>query len=326
MRRLLFVSVLVATAASLVAVVAASGQSGRTVVCEKTSSKTKPYKRVVVSGKALAAHQKKADDIIAPAGACPKTLLTATTGGVAIDTHLTGVAERPDPGDADGTGTATIRLRKGQAKICYSLSASGITLPAAAAHIHRGTVDEAGAVVVPLGTPNAAGTASGCMPATRPLVAEILGNRSGFYVNVHTSDLPNGALRAQLALPAGTMLLKADPMTGANERPGAADADGAGLGMFMFTPDSGRLCYTLAARNIILPAVGAHIHRGTADVAGPVVIPFTNPSAAGTSSGCVTADAALLRDIAANPGGFYANIHASDFPGGAIRAQLVAVT
>jgi hypothetical protein len=32
-----------------------------------------------------------------------------------------------------------------------------------------------------------------------------------------------------------------------------------------------------------------------------------------------------LREIIGNPGGFYANIHTSDFPGGAVRAALVVL-
>ena len=38
-------------------------------------------------------------------------------------------------------------------------------------------------------------------------------------------------------------------------------------------------------------------------------------------SDVATVDAGLLREIVANPGGFYANIHTSDFPGGAVRAR-----
>ena len=48
-------------------------------------------------------------------------------------------------------------------------------LPAAVAmHIHKGATGVAGPVVVPLQTPNAAGSSSGCAPAARTLVAAIL--------------------------------------------------------------------------------------------------------------------------------------------------------
>jgi hypothetical protein len=94
------------------------------------------------------------------------------------------------------------------------------------------------------------------------------------------------------------------------------------MGEFILRPDKGQLCYTLAAGNIVLPATASHIHRGDATVAGPVIIPFTAPGQNGQAEGCVTVDGGLLKDIIANPGGFYANIHTTDFPGGAVRAPL----
>ncbi len=301
---------------------ARQSSSKTTAICHKTSSTSKPYERITVSTRAaLKEHIAHSDDIIPAPRACPRTLLTPTAGGVAITTSLLGVAEQPDPADADGTGTATLRLRKGQGTVCYTLAVKDITLPAAAAHIHHGAVDASGAVIVPLGTPDAQGAASGCAATTRSVVNALLANGTDYYVNVHTSDFPNGALRGQLRLPSGAVLLRAT-MNGANEKPNAGDSDGVGAGAFLFNPDKGRLCYTLAAKSIILPATASHIHRGAGDIAGPVIIPFTAPAANGTVSGCVTVDSGLLREIAQNPGGFYANIHTTDFPGGAVRAQL----
>ena len=47
-------------------------------------------------------------------------------------------------------------------------------------------------------TPDADGNVMGCATADRALVKEILQNPAGFYVNVHTSDFPAGAVRGQL--------------------------------------------------------------------------------------------------------------------------------
>jgi hypothetical protein len=293
-----------------------------TPVCDLTGSKTAPYKRVVATtAAALRSYNKKPDDIIPAPRSCPKTLLTATTGGTAIDAVMVGVAETPNLGDPDGTGTASIRLRQGQGRVCVTFTLKNIAQPTAA-HIHKGTADDSGPAVIPLPTPGASGS-SACAVASRAIVNDILANRANYYVNVHTGDFPEGAIRAQLNGPVPFLLQAV--MSGANEKPNAGDTDGSGLGEFILRPDKSQLCYTLAASNIILPASASHIHRGDATVAGPVIIPFTAPNASGTSSACVSVDPGLLREIIGNPGGFYANIHTSDFPGGAVRAALVVL-
>jgi hypothetical protein len=71
-----------------------------------------------------------------------------------------------------------------------------------------------------------------------------------------------------------------------------------------------------------LPTVAAHIHKGAAGTNGPVVVPFTAPAADGNSSGCVSSTPAVVDDILANPAGFYVNVHTTEHPAGAIRAQL----
>lgn len=295
----------------------------KTAVCDLTNSKTTPYKRVVATtAAALRSYTKKPDDIVPAPRTCPKTLLTATSGGVELTGQMVGVTEMPALGDPDGTGTASIRLRQGQGRVCVTFTTKNIGAPTAA-HIHKGTADDSGPVVVPLPTPGASGSGSGCAVAARAIVSDILANRASYYVNVHTGDFPDGAIRAQLNGPVPFVLQAV--MSGANEKPNAGDTDGTGLGEFILRPDKSQLCYTLAAANIILPASASHIHRGDATVAGPVIIPFTAPNANGTSSACVSVDPGLLREIIGNPGGFYANIHTSDFPGGAVRAALAVL-
>lgn len=74
-----------------------------------------------------------------------------------------------------------------------------------AAHIHRGVAGENGPVVANLAFPTD-GQAADCLTEGEDgkgmapgIVAEILANPEGFYVNVHNNEFPNGAVRAQLA-------------------------------------------------------------------------------------------------------------------------------
>jgi CHRD domain len=296
---------------------ATAGTDVTRTICHRTASKATPYVRIKVSGKLLQAYLKRPADIIpAPKGACPKTLLTPTSGGRAFQVALTGEAESP-AGDPVGTGTATVRLRAGQAQVCYQLAAKDLPA-AAAAHIHHGNVGAAGPVVIPLQTPNAAGASSGCTNTTRALVGAILGDPGSYYVNVHTGDFAAGAIRGQLT---GTSTAGFGTVFSLALK-GTSEPNATGTAVVRLRKDAGLVCYRLHAANVTLPTVAAHIHRGAAGVNGPVVIPFTAPGADGNSSGCAPAAAALIDEIAGNPPGFYVNVHTNEHPAGAIRAQL----
>jgi CHRD domain len=318
MRRLGLFFVIFAFVGAATLTAAGARVHSKTTICHRTASKTKPYVRLTVSGSTLRTHAKHAADIIpAPAGGCPKTLLTPASGGRAFQVALTGEAESP-AGDPVGTGTATVRLRAGQAQVCYQLAAKN--LPAAvAAHIHRGDSGAAGPVVIPLATPNAAGAASGCATAARTLVKSILADPASFYVNVHTSEFPAGAIRGQLA---GTSAASFGTIL-ALELKGTSEPNATGTAVIRIRKDAGIICYRLHAANVTLPTVAAHIHRGAAGVNGPVVFPFNAPGADGNSSGCAAApDPTLIGEILGNLPGFYVNIHTKEHPAGAIRSQL----
>ncbi|HEX9616056.1 MAG TPA: CHRD domain-containing protein [Anaerolineales bacterium] len=112
-------------------------------------------------------------------------------------------------------------------------------------------------------------------------------------------------------------------LTGAAEVPGPADPDGSGVSSIVLNPGEGRVCFKISVSDILLPAIGAHIHVGTADVAGPVVVPLTPPDESGISKGCMSGvDPGLIRAIGQNPAGYYVNVHTTDFPAGAVRGQL----
>ena len=57
----------------------------------------------------------------------------------------------------------------------------------------------AGPVVVGLTPPGADGTSSGCVQASSELIMAIMKNPENYYVNVHTSQFPAGAVRGQLS-------------------------------------------------------------------------------------------------------------------------------
>ncbi len=199
MKRLVVVVACFAASTLVVGGIAATGappDPKKMTICHWAGKK---YVKVTVGARSLAGHLQHGSDVIPAPAVCPTQQLSPTkTGGRPLRATLTGTAEVPGPGDSDGRGTATIRLNQGQGKVCFVLTASNITLPAAAAHIHVGGSTVAGPVVVGLTAPDATGTSFGCVSATRDLIAAIRMNPSNYYVNVHTSDYPAGAIRGQL--------------------------------------------------------------------------------------------------------------------------------
>jgi hypothetical protein len=124
------------------------------------------------------------------AGGAPLALAASTT---TLKTTMTGKAEAPTRGDADGSGKATIRITG--KKVCFIVSYSRIGKPSDA-HIHKGAKGKAGPVVVGL---FAGGfKKSGCVTTTSAIAKAIARHPSSYYVNLHNKAFPNGAVRGQL--------------------------------------------------------------------------------------------------------------------------------
>ena len=124
----------------------------------------------------------------------------AMAGGRSYETTLLGANEVGTVGDADGSGSATITVNRGQGQICYSITVTGVA-PISAGHIHEAGVTASGPVVVsllPEGSMLSEGTATGCVDVSRTLAKEISKDPSDYYVNVHNAGFPAGALRGQL--------------------------------------------------------------------------------------------------------------------------------
>jgi hypothetical protein len=196
MRRhgVLIVAALLALAAYTGAQAATSAH--KTVICHATKNAKKPYKRIVTANRAIIrAHTVgHHGDIINPVGGtCPSQPLSWSRGGRPISAKLTPVAP-----NLLGSGSFVARSNIGQGRICWKLTVTGLA-DVTAAHIHYGTGPNATQIAVPLTLPIPfTGTATGCSDAARALVKQILFKPGNFYVNVHTTTFPSGAISGTL--------------------------------------------------------------------------------------------------------------------------------
>jgi hypothetical protein len=94
------------------------------------------------------------------------------------------------------------------------------------------------------------------------------------------------------------------------------DPDGKGTAEVKIT--GATVCWEIK-KSGVATLTAAHIHKGRAGVAGPVVVPF---GATYKAKGCIKSTAAVAAAIKKNPSAYYVNVHNAKYPGGALRGQL----
>ncbi len=111
-------------------------------------------------------------------------------------------------------------------------------------------------------------------------------------------------------------------LTGPQEVPGPGDPNATGVAFVNLQPATNQVCVKIRFAQVDGTLSGLHIHDGARGVAGPIVVDLTS-ALSSDGIGCVTASAATITAIKANPRRFYCNLHSTpSFEGGAIRSQL----
>lgn len=124
------------------------------------------------------------------------TTTTTASEDVVFDVDLRGDVEVPGPGATGAGGTAQVTVTPGSTEVCYELTVTGLD-DVTAAHIHEGRDGTAGPVAVTLEAP-IDGESDGCVETSSSIVGGLADGNRSFYVNVHTTEFPDGAVRAQL--------------------------------------------------------------------------------------------------------------------------------
>ena len=221
-------------------------------------------------------------------------------------------------------------------------------------HIHEGVITANGPVRIDTGisaaNPLVFATGTGLIDRTAQNVSaavlqSLLSNPTGWYVNLHTTVNPGGAIRGQIVRFVETLATTVQ-MSPANEVPPITGLNASGVGTITVNPIrrvatgeviGGTVTFSLTFGGFPDGTVltGLHIHEGAAGTNAGVVIntgvgganTITLPTGRGSLNFEVPITAAatipVLQRLIANPVGFYVNLHTTVNTGGAIRGQLV---
>jgi len=133
-----------------------------------------------------------------------------------------------------------------------------------------------------------------------------------------TATLAAGGLAA--VRKEGTFKLSAK-LTAAREVPKPKGVPAAATGTFTGTLKGKKLTFKLTFAHLSGKAFAAHIHKGKAGTAGPVIVPLCGPCKSPVSK-TVTVTSAARNAI--EHGATYVNVHTPKNKGGEIRGQIKA--
>jgi hypothetical protein len=111
-------------------------------------------------------------------------------------------AEIPGRGDADGQGMAKLDFDRQKQTACLDITWSRLRGDVTALHLHTGARGSEGTVWIGFFNdqhlPGAQHTFSNCVHSSPDQTNAVINNPAGYYLNVHSTEFPDGAIRGQL--------------------------------------------------------------------------------------------------------------------------------
>lgn len=261
-----------------------------------------------------------------PAVAAVSSQCLAQRGGAVanletVPVSLNGLYEVPPVATA-ATATGSFTVDRTTGALSGSVTATGLSGPAVAAHIHIGFAGINGGIIVPL-DPDATVANRFNVPAATVLSPVNLASflAGGTYTNVHTAANPGGEVRGQIV--AGDIDVVRCVATGDFEVPPVATA---ASGVVYTTVSTGITDTGAVVTNVrtsgLADANAAHLHQGFAGLNGGIIVPMTQ-AVGGTDlwEGVGVLSGAQLAGYL--NGEVYVNVHNPANPGGHIRSQIV---
>lgn len=244
-----------------------------------------------------------------PAGAVRGQLGTIGALGAVTHTAQLEPSQEAPPQTNDFSGVGLFSLDRPTGRLEYFIQHN--VTNASAAHFHgpAGVGTNAG-ILIDFGLPTS--PISGVALLSPAEVVQVLGGL--WYVNVHNTAFPGGAIRGQV-LPGHDFATR---LAGREETPPVTRAE-AGAGVFQYDYTTRELSYRIE-HDVRSPTV-AHIHGPAVEgVAAPALYflsGFTSPIAGSVVFGPAD-ELNLLK------GRLYVNVHSATDPAGAVRGQILA--
>ncbi len=139
-----------------------------------------------------------------PGGAVRGQVLGDGPSRRAIAGTMRGFRQVDDAGDPDGEGFGAVVFDDHAAH--YFLAVANVDAPSAA-HIHAGTADQNRPIAIGFDAQFEGGIAVGSVAVDEEIEAAILARPEDYYLNVHSPDYPNGAVRGQLRATESLLIL-----------------------------------------------------------------------------------------------------------------------
>ncbi|TWI81725.1 CHRD domain-containing protein [Lacibacter cauensis] len=236
--------------------------------------------------------------------------------------NLSAKNENPAPAGRNETGVFVLKIMSDNS-VQYNITVSGLSSTDAltSAHIHTGNPVVNGGVILNFTPTFTGGAASGTVKDVRTTLLDSMKNEAvDLYVNVHSSQVGSGLVRAQLNK---TVEWTQDvALAGSNEVP-AVTTTANGTARFRLTSD-GTIYYLVNVTGLTAgdgTLTAAHIHNGAAGTNGSVLLALASGAADfGVDKKVVLTD--VQKTAITGTSAIYVNAHSSTFPGGLLRGQI----
>lgn len=238
------------------------------------------------------------------------------SGQLLFTGRMTADQEVP-PSGSEFEGVFGLLLNEDRNSAYITMAVNGLEGQFTGVHLHNAPAGANGGVVYNLTDLFDRNRISAEIPIDGELLRALMAGE--IYVNLHSTDFPDGALRAQLNLEKD--LSYAGILEGSNEVP-AVNTDAQGFAALHLTQVLHTAEINVIVTDLSGPITGAHLHMAAEGENGGVVVDLTDLVQGNCINGNI--DASNIVD-ALNNEMIYINIHTDANPAGEIRAQLFPI-